>query len=313
MRTPNHLLAGREPYNFKVVRPKKRPSVTIAAGFVFGGGVLLCADSQFSYGGVAKARGSKVFAYHMGQASPVRIGFALSGNVKYAKEGIREIGNRIIDSRAATTLEAEAAIREAHAEHYAKIWRHPDYRAQDGGPNYWLFVTTWTPTGGLSLWGTDDAALSPITDYDANGSGWYLFRYLLQNMYRQDMSLQHIVTLATHAFTELKTYDPNIGFNSEFLVARPTGDFSVIAGCDIGYVENFGRMLQRALYELLFVMADLRSTDEDIKRARQLFADNLMNLRRRHQEDREHRDAVEKLLDLLADDKPKRIAVEFRR
>jgi hypothetical protein len=65
-------------------------------------------------------------------------------------------------------------------------------------------------------------------------------------------------------------------------------------------MENFGSLTKREYFKYMLVMADLRSTDEQTAKAKQLFEDNLVNLRKRYAEDKNHRKNMQKLLDILA-------------
>ena len=71
---PNHPPFPRvpEPFDFrrkppyphrppKPIPPRRKP-VTIAAGFKFNGGILLCADTEQTHGGVLKVSGSKLIS-----------------------------------------------------------------------------------------------------------------------------------------------------------------------------------------------------------------------------------------------------------
>src|SRR5438270_13344091 len=79
-----------EPYSFRQSHPAAgRMPMSVAAGLKFDRGVLLCADSQLSYGGVAKTKGQKLGAFHLSPA--VKIGMAFAGSVSQAKVGMRDV------------------------------------------------------------------------------------------------------------------------------------------------------------------------------------------------------------------------------
>src|SRR5690242_15446901 len=61
-------------------------AVTIAAGFRFADGVLLCADTQITYEGIAKVSGTKILPFEF-KRSGVKVVFTFSGDVSYAKGG----------------------------------------------------------------------------------------------------------------------------------------------------------------------------------------------------------------------------------
>ncbi len=275
--------------------------MTIAAGFKFDGGIFLCADSQFSYGGVAKTRGDKVMSGGFGKR-PAKIGFAFAGNVPRARAAIRNIVMGIDGlSPRASSHDIFEAIEQAMQKSYKAVFRHPTYNPQtQEGPHFWLLICVWVEGVGSALLKTDEDVVTEVRDFDCAGSGDYLFRYILDDVYRRDMELQEVITLVTYAFKEIKGYDPNVGFNSEFLAFFDgKKSFSRIAGYDVDHMENFGSLTKREFFKYMFVMADLRSTDEQIVKAKQLFEDNLINLRRRYAEDKTHRRAIMKLVNIL--------------
>jgi 20S proteasome alpha/beta subunit len=287
--------------------------MTIAAAFRFDGGLLLCADSQLTYGGVSKTPGQKVSAFALPHGH-INMGFALAGSVSHARAGIRNILKEIVEHKASTMGDALGRLESAHERAYERVLRHPRYRDIGNGPDYWLLVSLWVRGQGAQLLATDDNTVNEVSQFECKGSGDYLFRYLLQAIYRPDLKLEQIVAGVAHALQEIKTYDPTVGFNSEFMRTDDrTGDMSSIAGYDIGHVENFGRLLKSSMYDLLYAMADLRTSEEEVSKAKQLFQNNLANLRKRYLEDKNHRRGIYNLMRLLEEPGPRRIQLEFKR
>jgi 20S proteasome alpha/beta subunit len=284
--------------------------MTVAAGFKFDRGVLLCADSQISYGGVSKTQGQKVGAFRLSEA--VQIGMAFAGSVSQAKVGLRDVMESARDCGSEAAADILTAMQSAHAASYQRVFRHPKY-GQEDGPDYWLIFGLRTPNEGVTLYSTEEDSLTPVESHVCEGSGTYLFRYLVDSIYRPEMSIEKVGTLAAFALEEVKSYDPNVGFNSEFLVLTHEGMCSNIAGYDIGHVETFGREFKRNMYELLLMMADLRESDDAVERAKLRFQNNLTNLRANYLTDKQHRNSILKLLELLSQPGGKTIKLEFTR
>lgn len=291
--------------------------MTIAAGLKFDNGVLLCADSQLSYGGISKTPGHKLMSADLAPLQ-VQLGFAFAGDVPKAKTAMRNIINGCMEvaQDCGDGLTGELlfdAIEEAQRKTYQTVFKHPKYLRGDG-PDYWLLICGWLKKEGVALFVTDEDAVTPVEEFDCKGTGEYLFRYLVQSMYLPDLEIQKVVVLATHALEEIKQYDPNVGFNSEFMIFDSTNSrFSGIAGYDIHHVEQFGHILRRSMYELLYRIADLRESEESIQRAKQFFQDNLTNLRRSYAEDKKERNQMMKLLEYLSQPGKKKITIEFRK
>ncbi|MGH9794484.1 MAG: hypothetical protein ACRD5G_06910 [Candidatus Acidiferrales bacterium] len=291
--------------------------MTIAAGLKFENGVLLCADSQFSYGGVCKTPGHKLMSADLAPLQ-VQLGFAFAGDIPKSKTAMRNIINSCIDAArdCGEGLTGEIlfdAIEEAQQKTYQSVFKHPRYLGGDG-PDYWLLICGWLKQEGVALFVTDEDSVTPVDQFDCKGTGDYLFRYLVQSIFKPDLEIQKAVVLATHALQEIKNYDPNVGFNSEFMIFDSTSNrFSGIAGYDIDHVERFGTVLRRSMYGLLYKMADLRESDESIQKAKQLFQDNLTNLRRSYSEDKKYRNQMMRLLEYLSQPGEKKITIQFKK
>lgn len=295
---------------------RSEPPVTIAAGFRFSDGVLLCADTQVQYGDALKAQGSKLFAYDL-KPMPVKIAFALAGAVKTAKMAIRQIILAIQDLRdeqLATRRVIIPLIEKCLNEVFTtRVYPHPNYQKQ-GSPEFYLIIALETPGMDIGLFSTSEDSVDLIEDFDCIGTGDYLFRYLVGPAFETTMSLEKTVILATHALREVKANIPYCGGESEFRIYS-TGRlmFSGVAGYDIAHVEKFSRVLQMSMYNLMFAMAELRNDDEAIRKAKQLFEDNLANVRRNYLEDKDHRIAMGKLLKYLSEPGKKKITIQFKR
>ena len=62
--------------------------MTIAAGFMFDKGILLCADTQETYSGVMKLQASKIFPADFAAKGGTKVAFALTGDVAYARRAV---------------------------------------------------------------------------------------------------------------------------------------------------------------------------------------------------------------------------------
>jgi 20S proteasome alpha/beta subunit len=278
--------------------------MTIAAGFRFKDGILLCADSQYSYGGVSKAKGDKVMSGKFGRL-PIKIGFALAGSVLRAKAAIRNITMHI-DGLQSTPSSNDVfqAIEQAQAKSYASVFTHPKYGTPEC-PDFSLQICLWMNGSGSTLLMTQEDTVTEVKKWSCDGSGAYLFQYILEDAYRPDMELEEILTLVVYAIKEIKGYDPNVGFNSEFLAffdSRQT--FSRMAGYDVNHLENFGLLTKREFFKYMHVVSDLRRTDAELLKAKLIFEKRLLDLRNKYAEDKKEMKNMRDLLGILttADD-----------
>jgi 20S proteasome alpha/beta subunit len=277
--------------------------VTIAAGFHFNGGVLLCADSQLSYGAALKERGQKLFSFNL-DPLPAKIGFGIAGSVPHAKEAIRKITtdlSDIADPSVVTLRKVVETIEETLSKYYkAKIYTHPKYGMAEGSPDFWLLMTIWTERDGVSLFCNQEDALTGVNDFEAFGSGWYLFRYITAANYANRMEIEPLLILATHALKQVKNTDPNCGFNSEFLAFfEHNKKFSAVAEYDVAHVEDYSPQVQDAVYELFFLMANPSVIDHAIDDAKLRFLDKMTKLREAYLADKKTRMRFAELMKAL--------------
>ena len=232
---------------------------------------------------------------------PAKVGFALAGDVPKARAAIRNIVAAINAlPPTANANDLFLAIEAAQAKSYQSVFSHPKYGSIES-PDYTLMICPWMEgCGSSSLLTTHEDTVTEVDTFDCAGSGEYLFRYIVDDVYTRDLGLYDLITLVTYALKEIKGFDPNVGFNSEFIAfLDDCKSFSRIAGYDINHMENFGSLTKREFFKYMFAMADLRKTDDEVGRAKQLFEDNLINLRRRYVEDKDYREKMLKLMNIL--------------
>jgi 20S proteasome alpha/beta subunit len=155
--------------------------MTIAAGFNFEGGVVLCADTKHSAS--YKVDASKIFTerYDNGAVSA----FVYAGNMRYCRMAIEKFESAIASlTQEQATLAmmrgmVEGALRAIHKEH---VFVHPRFRAQELSIRF--VGSLWSPHGGLYNFSTDDTSIIRFRGYDCIGSGAYLGHYLIRSKYK---------------------------------------------------------------------------------------------------------------------------------
>ena len=206
--------------------------MTIAVGFLYDEGLLLCADTQFT--GEIKLIGSKILSrvYDDGSKSA----FVVVGHVRYARMCVNLIEDSIVDLDAdARTLrelqrKVMAYIKYIHQEH---IFEHP--RADDIPVQF--LIGLWSAKDkALVFLSTKDTAVTRMYGYDCLGSGETLAQRYIRPLYERVTSItqkpkhteQEVRQFATGALREVKNYDPYCGGNSECLTLTNTGQMSSV-------------------------------------------------------------------------------------
>ncbi len=201
-------------------RPKKAP-VTIAAGFRYRDGILLCADREITEG-ASKFSQCKIFGEQISPA--VSLGFTFAGAVDYAEMAIQEI---------------TAAVKSSHLTGHAEIWGaikdvvHDIYvdsigglvESQQAGAGFSLLVAVWAE-GGLKLYGTEDTALREVSQFRCIGIGKELAKYVLERDFVQgsdQMPLQTVEVIALRILEHAKQSVSHCGKETDVLILDSGG------------------------------------------------------------------------------------------
>ena len=202
----------------KPKRVDRRESVTIAAGFKFKDGILLCADTQHTYSAVMKLQGTKIYQFHFPLAGNSQAAFVVAGRVSYAKMAIAEMDRALaaIKPKKMTKESMRVAIEGVLVRIYREhIWNRPDF--SHNGANFALLVALWSHVDGLGLFFTDESAITEISAYECLGAGSYLAHYLAKSSYSQDKGLVEIVATATLILEACMEHVDGCGGTAEFM------------------------------------------------------------------------------------------------
>src|SRR5688500_14489037 len=109
-------------------------SMTIAAGFRFSDGLLICADLEITHGSEFKARATKIFPYSF-KASGNNAVFTFSGEVMLSRQCIRKIARALASAspkeKSLSAME-DTLAEEVYEFHQKYIFKHPHYQYGTG-------------------------------------------------------------------------------------------------------------------------------------------------------------------------------------
>jgi len=302
------MISPPKPHPLKALlrqRLPKRPAVTSACGLKFSEGVLICADTEMSYGGELKAQGIKIFPYEFDSNGGSRAIFAYSGATHYAKMLIqqceyvlqRQLPDKMTRQGMLDTIKDE--LCKFHHEH---IYKHPQYQ-MIGGPDFWLVVALWSPTDGLGVYESSDDAIVEVTDsdmYAAIGAGAMLARYLLHSlMMHAYLKVADIATVATFVLAEVKAWIQGCGGGSELVILKNDGELSGIGWFDISHIDPFSEVFQQSMKQLFLRACDLEAPDGEITEHIQMLATQIDGLRNRFRTESEKNSGARALMKAL--------------
>jgi 20S proteasome alpha/beta subunit len=288
----------------------RKDTMTIAAGFRFADGILLCADTQISYGGIEKVSGTKILPFEFKNGS--KVVFTFSGTVNYAKGGIKQCVRAISKLPAVSREELENAICDSLNEYFKKlVYTHPHYQ-QAGGPDFFLVIGLWSPKDGLGLYETLDATVTEITERDKfaiTGIGGTLGRYLAGPMMgHSGYSMPDISTISTHVLSEVMANVESCGKGAEFVVLTKEGVFSSIVSYGTSHVEDVFAAFHQSINMAFLELCDLSSPgDERIIERLDALRTLVISCRQQMLRDKEKHRGRDHLIEMLMDWKVRRI------
>jgi len=273
--------------------------MTIAAGFRFSDGILLCADTQHTYPGAMKLHASKIVRASFAAQGGTLMAAAISGNVPYAHMAVSHCERAILKkapvqmNSVELVLAVEDALEDFHQRH---VYGHPGFQ-RAGGPDFQLLVALWPHADkNLTLLVSNDSAVTQVIDYECVGSGSFLAHYLIPTIFRHSkMGLKDTVNIAVHVLRETKDYVDTCGGGSEFIVITKDGKFSPPGYMQISSGESLSRVYREAMRRLYVYAADLDRDKGELRKEFDDAYDFIESYRKRAINSRASADLIETL------------------
>ena len=246
-------------------------AMTVAAGFRFSDGILLCADTEITHGSELKEKGTKVFPYRFKKSGNKAV-FTFSGTVFPSRQCIQTMTHRIAasspDKWGNHGLFAELA-QELYDFHHKYIFKHPRYPYGDG-PQVNLIVGTWCESEKiLTLYQSDEESLVEVLDaepFAVTGTGATFSRYVAKPMLpHANMKLADVLTVALYALKEAKDNVPACGIASEVITISKDGEIGCLGWLHSSHVERFAESFAAGIQHLFVDSCDLDSPDERVE------------------------------------------------
>jgi len=190
--------------------------MTIAAGFIYENGVLLCADTELSgWAMTLHSRKVEHFKCPLGT-----VGIAYAGNRGFAVSAIQKCKRQLV------TISPEEALvkleRIIDKEYRRTVLSHPSH-ATDPNLSYSLLISICSQSGDLSLYVTEQTAMRQVPDYECIGIGEALAHYLVRSEFSVGMGERATLELATFMLACVKGNVPGCGGFSQFVSIRRDG------------------------------------------------------------------------------------------
>ena len=171
--------------------------MTIAAGFPYQGGVLLCADTQH------ETPGSKVYAAKIGifECPVGKVGFAYAGNTEFSVAAIQKCSAAL--KKINSPEEMVPRMEEVLDRQYRRtVFAHPDNT--NGALWYRLLFSIWRKDSFQSwLFSTYETTCRNSVDFECIGAGSDLANYFFRAGHSSLMSEQNAVALAAYMLSQV--------------------------------------------------------------------------------------------------------------
>jgi hypothetical protein len=194
--------------------------MTIAAGFVFDKGVLLCADTEIETP-ASKNLGIKVGAF-AGDWGIVAA--AIAGHVDYALAAFQKLEREIVRNGPGEDL--IGTIEDSLATYYAEnVFGHPQYQSYPEQHAY-SFLLAVREEGKISrLYVTNDTVLHEIGTYRCEGVGRDVGHSAIRTLYQSgEMTEDQAVAIGAYTLATVKDNVPGCGGPSTFLIVPSVGE-----------------------------------------------------------------------------------------
>ena len=224
--------------------------MTIAAGILHSGGVLLCADTQHEAGAM------KIHAPKIGHfdCPGGKIGFAFAGNSAFAISAIQKVSRKL---QAASPKDTIGEIEKTLEKEYRRVvFAHPN-QSTDWTLPYWLIVAYCEPDRGVSLFATQEVTVRSVVDSECIGIGRDLANYLVRPWYQPGMTESDALLLAAYMLSQVKRHVPGCGGQSQFLSIRNNGTIGFCSSINLEHIEHHSSSYDVLAHRLLFAMASV--------------------------------------------------------
>jgi 20S proteasome alpha/beta subunit len=284
------------PYRRKLREGSK--GMTIAAGFVSQGGILLCSDTLISGGDVNMAQ-KKIWALNLPKMS-ANVAFAFAGTVHHCRTVISKAYHALnaLDPQTDGPLTdlmvmgvLENVLTTYHIQH---LYKHPSYRYSDGPSVHLLVAIQWPALKSVSLFGTYEDTVTKYSDYALIGSGESIARYIIEPLAYLPVNLmprKHVLLLADHMLHQVKRFVPGCGDASQFQWLGEDGSFHGLSS-QLLLPALYSGTFRRIIADLFYAAADLDREDRLVSLGLELTDNRIKEIRAEQRAEKKRREAL---------------------
>ncbi|MBZ5535399.1 MAG: hypothetical protein LAO31_05535 [Acidobacteriia bacterium] len=255
--------------------------MTIAVGYKCFDGVVLAADTEYTWGDF-KIPGRKLFT--LPHRENYRIGITGDGSVDFIKaytETLNECLDETMTDRGIKKI-VGATLRKFYRDH---VYALPDSERE--GYYFNIILGMWSKDGGFSLMMSEKTAVHWNHEAAYVGTGAPFAAYLMDSLNRTHISAEDAALASVYAVKLAKKYAVNCGKDTHLVVIQDHGKTFCMDDRLYGDTERFFDRFGFMAGQLFSVMGTQYFTDDDAKMLLGDFSSEVMKFRQR-QKDRSH-------------------------
>lgn len=277
-----------KPYDPKptLTRLHERRAVTVVAGFKITGGVVLCADTQETVGGISKRNVPKLrfepsnlrykFDKMAAGIDPDDLAVAFCGatdNGPYLDMLVDEAWEAAKDATSFTDACSliKRSIKDTYQE-YGTIYQLGQLPSTEI-----IYGVKMEQTS--KLFYAFGPAVSETDQYHSGGVGSYMADFIASRMYDRYLSVAQCIILAAYVLFQAKEHVEGCGGDSHIAVLRNQGTSGPVHWENVRSVTKLVEMSDKAIGEMLIHYADMGLSNEDFKKKATEALDELVSVR----------------------------------
>lgn len=225
--------------------------MTIAAALMCRDGIVLGADTEYTFPYALKVQGPKLFDYIVDGLSVV---FAGAGDVDFIKMTVEKI-IEAFKGKALPLHEVKRVIENTvHQVYKRHIYPYPGPMHEK--PQFDLLAATSAKGEPLKLFKTSRTGILEVNSYACIGDGMYLGRFIADQLYHSEMSVLQGLVLSSEMLAQAIRYVPGCGGGSQVWILYDNGYVVEQTEDQIRAGEDFRLKLTDLISTIFFELFD---------------------------------------------------------
>jgi hypothetical protein len=263
-------------YPLSATKPRlpKGKNVTIAAGFLCDDGILLCSDSQESFGDFKRHQAKIAIR----QSTPLKALFAGAGDGTFIDILVDKMWDAI-KSKQGSIQTLIAALEDRAIELHQKYW--PVYPEKEK-PTAHLLIALYQTGEPPRLLKMEGPLVLEVREYECIGYGVPLGKYLCDRIWECPMSLRPSIIAALYMLEQVKTHVEYCGGHNSLAYIQNDGTLRTMSKVNASVMEDLStifRVFDEATARLLTTAPNLEISQEKFEERLTHFTKSILFLR----------------------------------